>query len=43
VPLHAEHAGVLYARTFRRYANPGEAVARIAGRIPFRTGNLLSP
>ncbi len=42
-PLRARHAGILYARALRRYANPGDAVARIAGRVPFRTGNLLSP
>ncbi len=42
-PLRARHAGVLYARALRRYANPGEAIARIAGKVPFRTGNLLSP
>ncbi len=42
-PLRARHAGILYARAMRRYANPGDVVARIAGRVPFRTGNLLSP
>jgi predicted deacylase len=43
VPVRAKYPGVLYARTWRRYANPGEAIARIAGKVPFRTGNLLSP
>jgi predicted deacylase len=43
VALHARNPGLLYARAQRRYANPGEVVARIAGRVPFRTGSLLSP
>jgi predicted deacylase len=42
-PLRAQRPGVIYARSVRRYANPGETVARIAGKVPFRTGNLLSP
>jgi hypothetical protein len=42
-PLRAQRPGVLYARAVRRYANPGETVARIAGKIAFRTGYLLSP
>lgn len=41
--LRAKYPGRIYARALRRYANPGEAVARIAGITPFRTGNLLSP
>jgi predicted deacylase len=42
-PVHAKYAGRLYARALRRYAMPGDAIARIAGTVPFRTGNLLSP
>jgi len=42
-PLHAKYAGRLYARALRRYVNPNETIARIAGTTPFRTGNLLSP
>ena len=42
-PLKARYAGRLYARAARRYAMPGDAVARIAGTVAFRTGNLLSP
>ena len=43
VAVRAKYPGVLYARAQRRYANPGEVIARIAGRVPFRTGHLLSP
>ena len=42
-PLHATHAGVLYARYNRRYATPGVAIAKVAGATSFRSGNLLSP
>jgi predicted deacylase len=41
--LHAKYPGRVYARSQRRYASPNEAVLRIAGTTPFRTGNLLSP
>ncbi len=37
----AEVAGVVYARTYDRYALPGDDLANIAGSIAFRTGNLL--
>jgi predicted deacylase len=43
VAVHAKYPGLLYARSLRRYANPGEVIARIAGKVAFRTGNLLSP
>ena len=42
-PLRAAYPGRLYARSVRRYASPGDAVARIAGTFAFRTGHLLSP
>ena len=42
-PLHAAHAGVLYARYNRRYATPGVTIAHVAGAVSFRSGNLLSP
>ncbi|MEO8936144.1 MAG: succinylglutamate desuccinylase/aspartoacylase family protein [Burkholderiaceae bacterium] len=42
-PVRAIYAGRLYSRALRRYASPGDVIARIAGTIPFRTGNLLSP
>ncbi len=42
-PVRAHYPGVLYARAVQRYASPGVAIARIAGRTPFRSGNLLSP
>ena len=37
----AEVAGVVYARTYDRYALPGDDLANIAGSVAFRTGNLL--
>jgi predicted deacylase len=39
--VHAEVAGVLYARTDDRYALPGDDLANIAGSVPYRTGDLL--
>ena len=42
-PIRASYAGTLYARALRRYASPGMTVARVAGKTPFRSGNLLSP
>ena len=42
-PVVARHAGLLYARALRRYASPGDTLAHVAGSVPFRTGNLLSP
>ena len=41
--LRAKYPGRVYARSQRRYASPNEAILRIAGTTPFRTGNLLSP
>ena len=42
-PIRARYAGTLYGRALRRYASPGMTIARVAGKTPFRTGNLLSP
>ncbi len=42
-PIRSRYAGTLYARALRRYASPGMTVARVAGKTPFRSGNLLSP
>ena len=42
-PVRARYSGTLYARALRRYASPGTAIAKVAGKTPFRTGNLLSP
>lgn len=42
-PVRAVYPGRLYARSVRRYASPGDTIARVAGTIAFRTGNLLSP
>ena len=41
--LRAKYPGRVYARSLRRYASPNDAILRIAGTTPFRTGNLLSP
>ncbi|BAK76797.1 succinylglutamate desuccinylase/aspartoacylase family protein [Pseudogulbenkiania sp. NH8B] len=38
----ATTAGVMFARQNRRYAMPGMDLAYIAGKIPLRTGELLS-
>ena len=40
--VQAEVAGVLYARTHQRYALSNDKLANIAGREPYRSGNLLS-
>ncbi len=42
-PLHAQSAGVLYARSASRWATPGARLAKIAGTTLQRTGKLLSP
>ena len=42
-PVRARYPGKLYARALRRYASPGMAIAKVAGKTPFRSGNLLSP
>ncbi len=39
--VRAEVAGILYARTYDRYALPGDDLANIAGSVPFRSGDLL--
>lgn len=41
-PLHAQSAGVVYARMATRWATPGARLAKIAGHTLQRTGKLLS-
>jgi uncharacterized protein len=41
-PLLASVSGVLFARISRRYVRAGTSVAKIAGTVAFRSGNLLS-
>ena len=41
LPLRAQSAGVLYARVSKRWAPPGERLAKIAGTTLERTGKLL--
>jgi hypothetical protein len=41
-PLHAQSAGVLYARIATRWATPGKRLCKIAGTTLARTGKLLS-
>lgn len=43
VSLHYGEAGLLYARVHQRYATRDMAIAKVAGAVAFRTGNLLSP
>ena len=43
LPLHAQSAGVLYARMATRWATPGQRLAKIAGTVLARTGKLLGP
>ena len=40
-PLHASVGGMLFARTLQRFVQRGGGVAKIAGAVAFRTGNLL--
>ena len=40
--LKATTEGILYARENRRFAHAGMRLCKIAGRVPFRTGKLLS-
>lgn len=40
-PIRAEVAGVLYATVRDRYVHAGGEIGKIAGAVPFRTGNLL--
>jgi predicted deacylase len=42
-PLKAEVTGRCFARTNRRYATLGMRLMKIAGPVPYRSGNLLSP
>jgi predicted deacylase len=41
-PMISSVSGVLFARVARRYAHRGMSVAKVAGAIAYRTGNLLS-
>ncbi|MBC3882273.1 succinylglutamate desuccinylase/aspartoacylase family protein [Undibacterium sp. LX40W] len=41
-PLRASVSGVLFARVARRYVHAGARIAKIAGQVAYRTGNLLS-
>lgn len=41
-PMVSNVAGVLYARLARRYAQHGMRVAKVAGALAYRSGNLLS-
>lgn len=41
-PLVAQTSGILFARLARRYVHAGMRVAKIAGNVAFRSGNLLS-
>lgn len=40
-PIRAGVAGVFYARVRERYLTTGAEIGKIAGAIPFRTGELL--
>lgn len=40
--LIAKISGKIFARTAYRYVQRGMAIAKIAGKVPFRTGKLLS-
>ena len=42
-PVHTTHAGLLYARSLRRMATAGMAIAHVAGTEAYRSGYLLSP
>ena len=42
-PVHNLNAGLLYARSLRRMATAGMAIAHVAGTEPYRSGYLLSP
>ena len=41
-PLRASVSGVFFARVARRYVHAGARIAKIAGQVAYRTGNLLS-
>jgi predicted deacylase len=40
--IRAATDGVLYARQSTRFIHAGMRVGKVAGKTPFRTGNLLS-
>jgi predicted deacylase len=40
-PVLAGVAGILYARIRERYVTTGGEIAKIAGSVAFRTGDLL--
>ena len=42
-PVLATYPGLLYARVHKRHATRDMAVAKVAGAVAFRSGNLLSP
>jgi uncharacterized protein len=42
-PVRATTSGVFYARPATRIAEAGKRLGKIAGRVPFRDGALLSP
>ena len=42
-PVLATYPGLLYARVHKRYATRDMAIAKVAGAVAFRSGNLLSP
>ncbi|MDE1165908.1 MAG: M14 family metallopeptidase [Pseudomonas sp.] len=42
-PVHNRQAGLMYARSLRRFATAGMVIAHVAGREAFRSGYLLSP
>ena len=41
--IHAQNAGLLYARSLRRMATAGMVIAHVAGTQAYRSGYLLSP
>ena len=43
VPVRATTEGRLFARAADRFAHAGKRLGKIAGKVPFRTGKLLSP
>ena len=42
-PIHCTNAGLMYARSLRRMATAGMAIAHVAGHAAYRSGYLLSP
>jgi predicted deacylase len=42
-PIHCQSAGLLFARTDKRWARPGMRLGKVAGTQLQRTGKLLSP